>query len=214
MVMSKPTFPIEIKRGSVRIKIYKTPTRGWDAYTVVHYQDGKRVRTLFADLEKARTEADMVANRLGNVEADVLTLSSRDRASYLHVRSILDPLGIPLEAAAAVAAEFKRRLGEVPPQRVIDFYDVRHPKDMVTRTTPEVVKELLEHKEKDGLSAEYLRQLGMALRLFASQFGGPLAEVRGAAIDDWLRKQDWAPRTRNNMRNCLQALCNFAVARR
>lgn len=212
--MTTPAFPITVKRGSVSVKIYRTPTRKWDSYTVTHYQDGKRVRALFADLGEARTEAETIANRLGNAEADVLTLTSRDRASFLHVRSILDPLGISLEDAAAVAAEFKKRLGDIPPQRVIDFFDVRHPKDMVTRTTPEVVKELLDLKEKDGLSAEYRRQLGMALRMFAGKFGGPLSEVRGRAIDAWLREQGWAPRTRNNMRNSIQMLLNFAVARR
>jgi len=68
--MTTPAFPITVKRGSVSVKIYHTPTRKWDAYTVTHYQDGKRVRALFADLGKARTEAEIIATRLGNVEAD------------------------------------------------------------------------------------------------------------------------------------------------
>jgi integrase len=212
--MTKPAFPIVVKRGSVVVKIYHTPTRKWDSYTVTHYQDGKRVRALFADLDEARTEAETVANRLGNTEADVLTLTSRDRASYLHVRSLLDPLGISLEEAAILAVDYKKRLGNVPYHRVFDFYAVRHPEGMSEKKTGEVVTELLAAKGKDGLSAEYLRQLKMALNTFAGKFGGPIDEIRGSAIDEWLRKQDWAPRTRNNMRNSIQTLFNYAVARR
>ncbi len=66
----------------VSVKIYKTPTRGWNVYTVFHYQDGKRVRTLLVHLDKARTESEVVAMRLGNVEADVLTLTSSDRDAW------------------------------------------------------------------------------------------------------------------------------------
>lgn len=124
----------------------------------------KHIRALFADLDKACTEAETIATRLGNVEADVLTLTSKNRASFLFARSILDPLGISL--AAAGAAEFKKRLGTVPAQR--------HPPDMTTRTTPEAVEELLALKAKDGLSAEYLRQFGMVLRLFAGRFKWPI----------------------------------------
>jgi integrase len=212
--MSKPTFPIEVKRGSVSVKIYKTPTRGWDAYTVVHYQDGKRVRTAFADLDKARTEAEVVATRLGNVEADVLTLTSSDRAAYLRARAVLDPVGLPIEAAAIEMAEATKRLRGVSLSRAVDFYLLRHPIDMIPRTVPEVVEELMALKQKDGLSTEYLRQLGMSLQAFAAKFTGPLGDVRGAAIDNWVRERNWAPRTRNNMRTCLQTLFNFAVARR
>ena len=212
--MSRPAFPIEVKRGSVAVKIYKTPTRGYDSFTVCYYQDGKRRRTLFGDLEVARTEAETIATRLGNVDSNVLTLTSADRAAYLRARSLLDPLGIPIEAAAVDMAEATKRLQGVPLLRAVDFYLQRHPVATAPRATSTVVEELLALKAKDGLSAEYLRQLGMALRLFSVKFPGPIEEVRGAAIDDWTRSMNWAPRTRNNLRNSLQTLFNFAKARR
>lgn len=211
-----PSFPITVKRGSVRVKIYRTPTRGFDAFTVCHYQDGRRVRALFADLGKARTEAEAIATRLGNVEADVLTLTSADRAAYLRARALLDPLGIAVETAASEVADAVKRLKgrRVPFSRLVDDYLRRHPIDMEPKTTPVVVEELLLLKAKDGVSERYQRQLGLSLRAFAKRFGGPIGEVRGTAIDDWVREQNWAPRTRNNLRNSLQTLFNFAVARR
>ena len=36
----------------------------------------------------------------------------------------------------------------------------------------------------------------------------------GAAMDEWLRGLGWSPRTRNNMRSCVQTLFNFAIARK
>jgi hypothetical protein len=35
--MSKPKFPVTVKRGHTIVKIYRTPFRGSDAYTVAYY---------------------------------------------------------------------------------------------------------------------------------------------------------------------------------
>jgi len=48
--MSKRKFPIVVKRGSVRVKIYFTPSNGCDAYTIAYYFGGKRVRKTGWDL--------------------------------------------------------------------------------------------------------------------------------------------------------------------
>ncbi len=212
--MTAPKFPIRVKNGSVTVTIYHTPSRGTDTYTVCHYQNGKRIRTVFAKLEEARTEAETISIRLGNVEADVLTLRSQDRAAYLRSRALLDPLGIPIETAAAWAAEMVPKLHGIPPMRCVDYYLQKHALNVRPRTTLEVVEELMELKTKDGLSPEYLRHLGMALRLFAGHFKGEIQSVEGVAIDDWLRSQQWGPRTRNNVRTSLLTLFNFAVSRR
>jgi hypothetical protein len=91
--VSTPTFPITVHRGSGTAKIYHTPTRGFDSFTVCHYQDGKRVRALSGDLNKARTEAETIATRLGNVETEVQALTSPDRTAYLGARTV-GPLGM------------------------------------------------------------------------------------------------------------------------
>ncbi|HMC29007.1 MAG TPA: hypothetical protein VKM56_14545, partial [Verrucomicrobiae bacterium] len=84
--MSKPKFPYVVKRGSATVKVYYTPTKGCDSYTLCYWQDGKRKRPTFADFDKARTEAEMVATKLTSGDGDVLTLSSADRAAYLRAR--------------------------------------------------------------------------------------------------------------------------------
>ena len=85
--MKKITFPLLVKRGSVSVKIYRTPTNGCESFTLAYYQDGVRKRPTFPTIEAAKDEADVIVNRLGSAEADVLTLASADRAAYLRALS-------------------------------------------------------------------------------------------------------------------------------
>jgi hypothetical protein len=74
--MSKPNFPMAIKRGHAVVRIYKTPSNGCDQFTVVHYLGEKRRRKTFSDLGIAVTEAEIVATKLSEGELDGLTLGS------------------------------------------------------------------------------------------------------------------------------------------
>jgi hypothetical protein len=112
--MATPKFPIVVKQGSVSVKIYRTPSRGCEAYTLSYYQDGVRKRPTFTELRAARDEANVIVNRLGNSDADVLTLTSADRSAYLRARQLLDPLGVHVENAAAEFVQAKQVLGDVP----------------------------------------------------------------------------------------------------
>jgi len=52
--MSTGRFPQRIKRGSCVVSIYKTPTKGYDAFTVVHYDaSGDRCRGMPAAKSKS-----------------------------------------------------------------------------------------------------------------------------------------------------------------
>ena len=103
--MSKPKFPITVKRGHTIVKIYRTPSRGCDAYTVSYYLGDQRVRKTFADLGLATTEAETVATKLSTGEVNVLTLTSDDRLSYVRAIEALKPTGVSLEMAAIQFAE-------------------------------------------------------------------------------------------------------------
>src|SRR6476646_7951453 len=93
----KIRFPYTHSQGSVSVKIYRTPTRGCDSYTLSYWQDGSRKRPTFTTFEKALKEAKAVAVKLGSASGDVLTLTSADRASYLRSKEFSDKAGIPLE---------------------------------------------------------------------------------------------------------------------
>ncbi len=125
--------------GAVSVKIYHTPSHGCDSFTLAYWQDGGRKRVAFNSFQKAKAEAEAVAIRLGNVDADVLTLTSADRAAYLRARQLLDAVGVPIETAAAEFAHVKKLLGGVPLLQAAEFYLKRHPTQIPPRAVEEVM---------------------------------------------------------------------------
>jgi integrase len=213
--VGRPQFPYVVEKGSVKVRIYHSVTRGkYHNYTLAYYQDGARKRPVFSDFKKAKQEALFVAKRLGSKDADVLELKSSDRAAYQRARELLDPLGVGVEMAAAQFADAKTRLGDVPLSRAVDFYLQERPKVKVARTVPEVVAELCDAKEIDRLSHVYLKHLRYNLGKFAGHFKGSIEEVKGPEIDSWLRGLGLSARSRNNIRTALGTLYNFARGRR
>jgi integrase len=202
--MKKITFPFEVKRGSVSVKIYRTPSNGCDSYTLAYYQDGVRKRPTFPSFQAANDEAEVVATRLGNADADILTLTSADRAAYLRARQLLDAVGAHIENAAAQFVQLKQLLGDVPPLQAAEYYVKRHPSRIAPRPVMEVVDEMLKLKQSDGLSDGYLRHLRYDLEKFAGAFHG----------NKWLRGLGVSPRTRNNLRNSVQTLFAFAKSQK
>lgn len=212
--MKKATFPLVVKRGSVSVKIYRTPSNGCDSYTLSYYQDGVRKRPTFSTLQAAKDEANVVVNRLGNAEADVLTLTSADRAAYLRARQLLDSIGAHIENASAEFVQAKQILGEIPLLQAAEYYVKRHPSCIAPRGVMVVVNEMLKLKEGDGLSEGYLRHLRYDLEKFATAFQGDIGTVIGPDIDKWLRGLGVSPRTRNNLRNSVQTLFTFAKSQK
>ena len=90
--------------GSARALIYRERDwktvrgrrRRYERFTVVHYRlDGekrKRFKQSFSSLDAARFEARRIATAIANGEADVLKLTSGDRANYLHAIAALRPI--------------------------------------------------------------------------------------------------------------------------
>ena len=103
--MKTAKFPLLVKRGSVTVKIYQTPSRGNNPYTLAYDLDGVRKRPTFSDFEVAKTEAESIASRLSSKDSFSLVLTSADTAAYTRARPVLDPLGVAIETAASQFAE-------------------------------------------------------------------------------------------------------------
>ena len=213
-------WPVVVQIGNVRVPIYRDryskAGRLYDRYTVVHYQtDGTtrtRRREYFTSLEDARFEAQRIAAAIANGEADVLKLKSADRESYLHAITDLKPLGIPLHVAISEYVAARKHAGSGLIAAAKEYAQRR---GSVTARKPvaEVVQELLDAKEQDGMSLRYLQSLRSHLNRFAEHFGMNISTVTAAQIEDWLRSLKRGPRTRNNIRLSIVTLFNFARAR-
>jgi integrase len=195
---------------SVSVKIYKTPTRGYDAFTVVYYQDGKRRKPTFPTIEDALAKADDVTELLGTKDLNLLELSGVDTEIYRRARGILDPLGLAIDVVASKYVYLLKLLDGLAPEVAIVDYKKRHQVPVVEKRVSGVVTDLLEAKEKDGCSDRYRECLKYCLRKFEDKFQTNLSEVSGPEIDAWLRGSGLSPRTRNNIRTSIHTLVEFA----
>ena len=222
--MSKPKFPITVKRGHTTVKIYRTPSRGCDAYTVSYYLGDQRVRKTFADLGLATTEAETVATKLSTGEVNVLTLTSGDRLSYVRAIEALKPTGVPLEMAAMQFAEAHQILEGRSVVEAARYSAKKNPIWLPKKLVPEVVTEMIEAKTADGMSKYYTSDLKWRLGRFAEKFPGLISLVTSAEIGDFLRglkgladegekAMPVTGRSRNNFRRAIGTLVNFAVSR-
>ena len=80
-------------------------------------------------------------------------------------------------------------------------------------TIPQIVAEMLLHREQDGASKVYLGQLKTTLNRFAIRFPGEVMDATAQEIDAWLRSLDVAPGTRNSMLRCIKVFFSFARSR-
>jgi integrase len=207
--------PFVVRNGSVTVKIYSTPSHNCESFTLAYWQDGVRKRPTFTTFDKAKAEADLVVNRLGSAQGDVLTLSSADRSAYLRAKELLGEVNTPIEVAASQFAAAKKALRNTPLMTAVEFYLKRHPVEIAPKSVQEVVDELIKVKTADKLSARYLENLNYCFAKFIAKFSKETIEsVTGVQIDDWLRTSGLSARTRNNLRSAVQTLFNYAKARR
>jgi integrase len=206
--MSKPKFPVTVKRGHTTVKIYRTPSRGCDAFTVSYYLGDQRVRK----------------TKLSTGEINVLTLSSDDRLAYVHAIEALKPTGVPLEIAAMQFAEAFKLLQGESLLEAVRYYMKRAAAIRSKKTVPEIIGEMIKAKEADLVSDVYRKDLKGRLGRFAERFTGSISAVSAGEIEDFLRELRGKDangketivltgKSRNNYRRAIGTLLNFAVSR-
>src|SRR5437016_1525720 len=217
-------WPEVVRAGSAQALIYRTRERkivgrrrrSYERFTVTYYRtDGLkqiRCRRSFSSLQDARFEAGRAATAIANGEADILKLTSADRATYLRAMDALRPLGIPLHVAIEEYVEARQHAGAGLIAAAKE-HGRRHATATVRKSIAETVKEILEAKKQDGMSVRYLQSLRSHLSRFAEHFRMNITTVTAAQIEDWLRRIKRGPRTRNNIRHSVVTLFNFAKAR-
>lgn len=217
-----------IKRGSVIVKVYPTPTvkgaKKYRAWTVVHHFAGKRVRKKFANKGEAVLEADRIAKNLSEGKTALLSLTTADVATFQRARQLLAATGKSMELAASEYAEAIKELPKgINLTEAVRFYLKQHPPNYRAWTVEEVIHELLEAKQADvtagELSEVWLKDLQSRLNRFKQTFQCPINSITGPEIEDWLRGlkdaggERLALKTRNNFLICVRALFSFARRR-
>ena len=226
-------WPQLVGRGHSTVKIYRTPSNGCDQFTVAYYLSDKRVRKTFAKYELATAEADKVHAALCAGELKVVELKGEDCLAYLRSKEAIKDTGLPLEMVAIRFADADRLvknagITDASFSDIIEFYIKQHPRNLPKKAVPQVVEELLNAKDADGMSDVYLKDLRLRLERFAKKFPGPIFPITTAQVEDFLRDlkkpatrgkdnqtvmKSLTGRSRNNYRRAIGTLFYFAETR-
>ena len=205
---------MEVKAGSVIVKIYRVENKGRDSFTVSYFADGRRKQKMFADFEEAHAEAKSKAISMSKGELDVLHLASADRLAYVHAVEALKPTGMPLELAARDYAEaWKALSGKASLVEVAREFARRHLHELPDKLLSEAVKEMLQAKEREHTSKAYMKVLKFYLGQLAEAFHCPLRSVTTSQLGDFLRDMKVSARSKNNARGTLGAFFKYCKER-
>ena len=203
----------KVKTGSAVVPIYRTESAGRVRFTLSFYRDGRRVRKVFTDLDEARKEAQFVAQRIQSGMQHVTDLKPHERDTFKAAEALLQKTGIPLVAAVEDYVRARELAGTESLAAMASEYGLHFRKVVRHVTIPQIVEEMLLHREQDGASKAYLGQLKTTLTRFAGQFPGPILDLSSQEIDAWLRSLKVAPITRNSMLRCIKVFFSFARSR-
>lgn len=204
---------MEVRAGSVRVRIYRTQSRGYPLLQVADYSAGKRKLRTFADLADARTEAERIATRIANGEVVAAGIGAKERAALSRALELIKPTGIPLEVACGTFAECFRVLGGNRLLEASQDYARRHPLNLPKKLVREAVDEMIEAKSRAGLAKRSLDNLRSRLGQFAHAFDGPLSAATGDRIQLWLDGKKLSPQSALNFRRVLTNFTGFCIRR-
>ncbi len=202
-----------VRHGSVTVPIYKGTTGGKTRYTLAFYHNGRRQRRMLTDIDKAKKEAKLAAEKIQRGLAANNDLSSRERELFHAAKKLLAPLGTPMLAAIEEYVLARELLEDVP--LVTAVKDYRRQNEGVRTGVPlEVIcNELHAAKTQDGFCQGYLDAIRSTLAAFCKEFPGSIQHIRSEQIDEWLRKTTDNPATRNNKLMIVRMMFGFARQR-
>jgi hypothetical protein len=130
--------------GSVSVRIYRRARRKRDGelrdvYSVANHLSGRRTLKSFADLSKARAEADRVARQISTGEATAAAMSNSDAASFGRAMELLRPTGLALEVAAAIIVKAIEILGGDHIIESAKFYQRHRADQLVDKRVADVI---------------------------------------------------------------------------
>ena len=189
-----------VKRGNTTIKIYRHKGRcykgkQYELFTVAYRLNEKQRRKNFSRYKEAWDFASDTAITLEKGRAQVLSLSAADWQSYITAKNLLEPFGIPIH------------------QAIEEYIATQRRKKTIEKRVGEIVDELLAAKQNAGLSDRYIETLRTYLNRFADSFQTNIGSIHTGAIALWLDSLKVGPRSRNNVRQVIVTLFNFARRR-
>jgi integrase len=219
--MKLPEFPQEIKRGSISVAVYATPTKGYSAYTLSYYQDGHRKREMSTHYPAIRKRAEEVLDDLSTgrtPETGALKASERDE--FLRAKMAIAKVShivkapLPLDLVARHYAQAVRILGNDLVIEAAREYGRRHPVKLPPIKVADLVTEFLAEKEKQERSDRHVETLKSHCTRFGAKVSMNIGSVTAADVDLFLDGLEVASRTRDNIADSIRSLFEYAKRKR
>jgi integrase len=194
----------------------------YPSWLLDYYVNGKRHRDRRKTERKARAQADAVLAKMVKGEIEALKLTGEDRRIYLLAVENVKKLEVHLDAATREYADAKGIAGNADLRDVARFFKKYAAQDLKREKVPNLVEMMLSDLARDKRGDYHIRDLGIRLGRFSEKFPDFIDEITTKAIDDWLgaltsnskygkgKGKKIRGRTRNNYRNAVVALFNFA----
>ncbi len=161
---SGPKFSMPVSHGSVTVRVHRvTKPDGYSYYQVRYYVDGHRKTKTLSELADAEKWVKAMAKKLHEGEGRVIHLQGRDRVAYLQAKADL-PVNVPLEVAVheyRVAQDLLN--GKASVLEAVRHFAEERIEPVTLKAVPEVLKELLEVRTKEGVSKMHLKDIGNLL---------------------------------------------------
>ena len=207
-------FPLTIRRGSSTVKIYRDETKtSGTYYRLSFYMGGKRCSLNFADLDKAKAEAEAKAAQLSRGDLDALHLTGKDRLIYGRALEAIRPFDLPLDAAAQEFANAKKTLDGFSLSDAAAFYMRHHGRGIKPMPVEEAVAQMIAAKTENGVSKTYLADLRYRLGALAEAFHCNVNAIVPDDLRTFLEALKLAPRGFNNTLATLRTFFSFAQER-
>jgi integrase len=201
-----------MKRGSIAVKIYRDRKPEGTYYRVAFYLGAKRHRLNFSDLDEAKAEAEAKASQLSRGDMDATQLSGKHRREYGRACDEVKEFNLPLDAVAIEYKQASNLLDGVPLIDAARFYARHHGKGIKRKSVAAAVEEMIDAKQRKGVSDVYLADLRYRLGVFKESFH---CDVNAIAPDDvaaFFENLKLSPRSHNNFLRALRTF--FAYAQR
>jgi integrase len=210
MKAKRDRFPIVIKRGSCSVKIYRDRKTTGTYFRVAYHIGGKRERLHFADLDKAKLEAEAQASKLSRGDVDAMQLTGKDRLVYGRAIEAIRESGVTLDAAALEYSEACKHLDGISLVDAAKFYARHHGRGIKRKPIADAVDEMIATKKASGLSELYLSDLRYRLGAFKAAFHCDVNALVPDDIGTFFAGLNLSPRSYNNFLRTLKTFFAFA----
>jgi len=209
---------IEVRRKNALVKIYTTQEskKGevYVSYKVADHSQGDRKLWRFADLEKAKAKANEIADAINAGETEVLKWEQGLRLELRKALEAIQPTGLSIYPAASLFAQAVKILGSSTDLLSACQYwrDHRPQKPITAKAVSACKDDYLARQTR--ISKRRFRTVKSYLTSFAREFQTKnLHEVEVLELKDYVDKQDWSPKTRNEFLGAVGLLFKEAAIR-